>query len=86
METKGLAKSNTGTVQAIALGKGSGQTANGEVDVNGYSSIHFHADTTITLKFADGTADISLAVKEGERWGIGSDVSKISFAGQYSIC
>ena len=86
METKGLAKSNTGVVQAMTLGKGSGKTANGELDVDGYSAIEFGADTTATIKFKDGSADATVAVKEGSRYGISDDVSKLSFTGAYNIC
>jgi len=86
MEEKGLAKDASGyAVQAIALGKGSGLTANGEVDVASYTIIEFSADTTVTIKFKDGTADATVAVKEGSRYGINDDVSKLSFAGKYNI-
>ena len=86
MEQKGLARNGSGTVQAIALGKGSGRTANGDIDTDGYSAIEFSADTTVTLKFTDGTADATVDVKENSRYGISSDVSKLSFTGKYNIC
>ena len=86
VETKGLARSNTGAVQALTLGKGSGKTANGDLDIDGYSAIEFGADTTVTLKFKDGSADATVSVKEGSRYGISDDVSKLSFTGAYNIC
>ena len=86
-ETKGLAKDAAGyAVQAVTLGKGSGQTANGDVDVAAYTVIEFGADTVVTVKFTDGTTAVTVSVKEGSRYGISDDVNKLSFTGTYNIC
>jgi len=73
-----MIKKNGQVLQVFPLEKNTKILAAGIHNVINYDVIHALEDTTIDIDFNGGSTLVGLTVKAGERFGLGSSVTKIN--------